>query len=250
MARAFLYGNGCASQRRSRQSQGYGLEQQDLVGQEGEGGGNENQSDQIHWYPHRRNSARAQRVLRACNIRRGWSNPYDLDGAIAQLRIILSLHGVQDCRIDRRQAHDILVRMTSTFDSWESASRAREALEEGRRGAHHDRTPSISRATLFLRQADPNQHKSSIPLAQFTAQRALWAFLSDPVTGGKSCSLQFDVVPNIEKVFVKVGGDDKRLVGALKVQLEKLTSGEKVDGWHPSLAQDSFRHSVAEDTGV
>lgn len=184
------------------------------------------------------------------NIRRGWSNPYDLDGAIAQLRIILSLHGVQDCRIDRRQAHDILVRMTSTFDSWESASRAREALEEGRRGAHHDRTPSISRATLFLRQADPNQHKSSIPLAQFTAQRALWAFLSDTVTGGKSCSLQFDVVPNIEKVFVKVGGDDKRLVGALKVQLEKLTSGEKVDGWHPSLAQDSFRHSVAEDTGV
>ncbi|KDQ28025.1 hypothetical protein PLEOSDRAFT_28175 [Pleurotus ostreatus PC15] len=52
-------------------------------------------------------------------------------------------------------------------------------------------------------------------------------------------------------VRMRLLGKVKEAVGALKVRVENLAAGEKIEGWHPSLghSKSRFIHTVAQETG-
>lgn len=67
----------------------------------------------------------------------------------------------------------------------------------------------------------------------------------------KACNLLVNELRNC--VQVRVTGTVKPAIGALKVQVENLTKGDKVEGWHRLLAGppgDAFARRVLADTGA
>ncbi|KDQ28024.1 hypothetical protein PLEOSDRAFT_1065341 [Pleurotus ostreatus PC15] len=55
----------------------------------------------------------------------------------------------------------------------------------------------------------------------------------------------------MDVVRMRLLGKVKEAVGALKVRVENLAAGEKIEGWHPSLGyqKSQFVRTVAQDTG-
>ncbi|KAJ6500587.1 hypothetical protein C8R45DRAFT_978256 [Mycena sanguinolenta] len=92
---------------------------------------------------------------------------------------------------------------------------------------------------------DPIQYTLSIPLAQYQAQKRVWDSLTDATSNSDECSIRINLH---DEAFIRVCGENRRAVGALKVRVETLAAGEKVVLWHPSFASGSgktFASSVA-----
>ncbi|KAH7103891.1 hypothetical protein BKA62DRAFT_30572 [Auriculariales sp. MPI-PUGE-AT-0066] len=73
-----------------------------------------------------------------------------------------------------------------------------------------------------------------IPSAQYHAQRIQWQRLRTRIKDRTVCQLDFREL-NHGNHFVQVTGTEKRAVGMLKVQAERIASGVRVPGWHRSL---------------
>ncbi|KAG6918219.1 hypothetical protein DXG01_015812 [Tephrocybe rancida] len=158
------------------------------------------------------------------------SNSYDLQDLLGDLRRHLhSLPGDGITSIDSApDREDGLMTLKVQFKNWEDANNARTSLEDKR--LH----PSYPTIRLSL---PPSLHfTSTIPVQQYDAQKRLWDTLAEP-NGDKGPRVHINRIPNRNIVTIRLSGDDKKLVGALKVRVETLAAGEKLGAtyWHRSF---------------
>ncbi|KZP14840.1 hypothetical protein FIBSPDRAFT_833619 [Athelia psychrophila] len=99
----------------------------------------------------------------------------------------------------------------------------------------------------WLQLPDPIQYTISISAPQYRAQRKSWNDLLAAVQDKEGLKLW--IAPRGRMHIIRVGGEDKKAVGSLKVRIESIAAGEKLEGWHPSLSQQ-FMDRVLQDTGA
>ncbi|EDR14433.1 uncharacterized protein LACBIDRAFT_304976 [Laccaria bicolor S238N-H82] len=111
------------------------------------------------------------------------------------------------------------VRVKVRFHTWEAAKSVSDTLDKTKLPGRHD-YPLL---------------KTSIPHVQYKSQSKLWNSLMEGRENGMA-GLHIHQRPN-GRVIIKVTGDDKKAVGALKVRVESLVGGERLDAsyWHHSL---------------
>ncbi|KZP04504.1 hypothetical protein FIBSPDRAFT_1054631 [Athelia psychrophila] len=108
--------------------------------------------------------------------------------------------------------------------------------------------PFIGNNTFcWLRLPDPIQYTITISASQYRAQRKLWNDLLATVQG--KAGLKLWIVLRDRAHIVHVGGEDRKAVGSLKVRVNSIAAGEKLEGWHPSLSL-RFMDRVLQDTGA
>ncbi|KZP08446.1 hypothetical protein FIBSPDRAFT_874560 [Athelia psychrophila] len=106
--------------------------------------------------------------------------------------------------------------------------------------------PFIGNKTFCsLQLPDPIQYAITISAPQYHAQRKSWDDLLTTVQDKDR--LRLSIAPCDMIYIIRVEGEDKKAVGSLKVRVESIAAGEKLEGWHPSLSQQ-FMDSVLQDT--
>ena len=120
------------------------------------------------------------------------------------------------------------VRVKAYFDSWKDAKRAHDSLD----GKQLDLNSPMFRTSL----PSALQYKTIIALPQYEAQKRKWDALSENMTGSDA-HVQINAVEDRKAVFICVLGQDKKAVGSLKVRVEGMVAGERLDSkfWHPSF---------------
>jgi hypothetical protein len=124
------------------------------------------------------------------------------------------------------------------FKSWEQAKTARDSLDGQRL------RPDFPHFRFFL--PNPLQFVSTIPIQQYRAQKRQW----DSLGGNKNnegSQLRINIYEN-ERVALRVVGEDKKAVGSLKVRVETLVAGERLDVtyWHRSFNSPKGRQFLAK----
>jgi len=126
------------------------------------------------------------------------------------------------------------------FSSWDEAHAAYTRLSDRRYGNQ----------TVWLRLPDPMHFTLVIPVEQYKAQKTQWDSLSSSIKDRRACTLNVRDTGNV--VHIRLSGSVKEATGALKVRVENLARGDKVDGWHRSLgfSGNSFVARVRSETGA
>ena len=126
------------------------------------------------------------------------------------------------------------------FSTWDEAHIAYTHLSDKRYGNR----------PVCLRLPDPMYFTLIIPAEQYRAQMAQWDSLSNSIKDKKACSLGVRDAGNV--VRIRLSGSVKEATGALKVRVENLARGEKVEGWHRSLGipGNLFVSRVYPETGA
>lgn len=126
------------------------------------------------------------------------------------------------------------------FSSWDDAHVAYTYLTDKRYGNQPVR----------LRLPDPMYFTLVIPAEQYKAQKAQWDSLLSSIKDRKACTLNVRDSGNI--VRIQLSGSVKEATGALKVRVENLARGDKVEGWHRSLGVpgNPFVLRVHSETGA
>ncbi|RDB20510.1 ATP-dependent RNA helicase DEAH12, chloroplastic [Hypsizygus marmoreus] len=176
------------------------------------------------------------------------SNNYDLQELFSSLRQHLDSlpdSGMKSFDIVSQNGLDGVVTVRAHFESWSHANRARESLA-GRR-------LRLDYPTFRLSLPRPLQFISTIPSQQYKAQRRLWDSLAQ-MNDKKGSNIYINTNERAV-VRVRVNGDNKKAVGALKVRVETLVAGEKLDAnfWHRSFLSTkgrAFLDKVFDETGV
>ena len=120
------------------------------------------------------------------------------------------------------------VRVKAYFDSWKDAKRAHDSLDgkqlESNSPMFHTSLPSAL------------QYKTIVALQQYEAQKRKWDALTENTTGSDA-RVQINTVEDLNTVLISVLGQDKKAVGSLKVRVEGMAAGERLDShfWHPSF---------------
>lgn len=128
------------------------------------------------------------------------------------------------------------------FRTWEQAKIAYDSL-------YNQRFPFIGNGMPMLRLSDPFYYSFTIPLTQYHAQAKGWNSLKDSCKETKGCSFFID--PKDRVCILRVRGTDRKAVGLLKVKIEQLAAGERMDrwlGWFGSAAGGQFLDSVSQET--
>ncbi|KAF8227976.1 hypothetical protein L208DRAFT_1453476 [Tricholoma matsutake] len=137
------------------------------------------------------------------------------------------------------------ISIQARFDTRELAKAARDSLDGKRL------RPDLPYFRFWL--PDPLRFISTIPLQQYRAQKRQWdALAASPED--RSSQLRIHI-PDSKRAIIRLTGDDKKAVGSLKVRVETLVAGERLDVscWHRSFnsAQgQNFLSKVHSDTGV
>ncbi|KAF9483016.1 hypothetical protein BDN70DRAFT_990656 [Pholiota conissans] len=123
---------------------------------------------------------------------------------------------------------DAEARIKVGFDEWEDAKRAHDTMDKKRLLIHNF---PLLRSWL----PKPLQYSIKIPRQQFQAQKSQWDELSEKKPG-RDAHVQTKVGDRGD-VFIRVLGQDKKAAGSLKVRVEGMAAGEKLDAthWHPSF---------------
>ncbi|KAK7691364.1 hypothetical protein QCA50_004762 [Cerrena zonata] len=174
-----------------------------------------------------------------CSLRQLNPVVYHIETAIEDLQRIMEAHAAEPVVI-RSINHTADGRITAEaqFSTWEHAKRAHDSLS----GIRH---PCIGGSTIFVRLPDPHYYTITIHQDQYTAQRAQWDYLVK-TTDGDKCRVQ--IVPRTygqERIQIRVLGNDKQVVGTLKVRVENLVRGERFDGWHRMFTSHVGRKFLA-----
>ncbi|EAU90699.2 RING finger protein [Coprinopsis cinerea okayama7 len=130
------------------------------------------------------------------------------------------------------------------FESYEDAEKVYDAIQQGHFGSFPHFRPSL-----------PKRHEYSItiPVAQYEAQRSRWDELADSNGDKKKAFVTVKTVANGARMVVKVLGSDQEEVGVLKVRVEALVAGQRLDSnhWHSSFFSSDgskFLERVNADT--
>ena len=123
------------------------------------------------------------------------------------------------------------VRVKAYFDNLEDAKRAHDSLD----GKHLDSNSPMFQSSLSSLPS-AMQYETIVTLRQYEAQKGKWDALSKSMTGSDA-HVQINKVENRKTVLVRVFGNDKKAVGSLKVRVEGMVAGERLDShfWHPSF---------------
>ncbi|KAF9483036.1 hypothetical protein BDN70DRAFT_359239 [Pholiota conissans] len=115
------------------------------------------------------------------------------------------------------------------FNDWDKAKRAHDVVDKKR---------LIGGNFPLLRSwlPTPLQYSIKISLQQFQVQKSQWDELSEKKPGCDA-HVQTRVGDLGDIVFIRVLGQDKKAAGSLKVRVEGMVAGEKLDAtyWHPSF---------------
>ncbi|KAF7970146.1 hypothetical protein HWV62_24924 [Athelia sp. TMB] len=159
------------------------------------------------------------------------------------LRYIASIPGVQLIRLENVVVDSVggTYSVRAHFGSW---AQTRDVHNQ----CNKRRFPFIGNsAFLWLRLPDPIEYNITIPISQYRAQEKERDALVKSIKDEDGRKLT--IVPRDRVSVIRVGGEDKKAVGSLKVRVESIAAGEKVDGWHSSLSQ-RFADRVLRDTGA
>ncbi|KAK1226815.1 hypothetical protein PQX77_010197 [Marasmius sp. AFHP31] len=133
--------------------------------------------------------------------------------------------------------------MRIQFKSWEDAKRV------------HDQFVNVKfeiTGNSMFRLWLPDPYQITVPMEQYQAQKKQWDSFVKDTKDRKESSLHVRMLD--DKVILRVGGDDLKAVGMLKVRVESLVAGEILrDMWHAwfdSTAGKKFLESVHTDTGA
>ncbi|PFH50422.1 hypothetical protein AMATHDRAFT_3988 [Amanita thiersii Skay4041] len=124
------------------------------------------------------------------------------------------------------------------FNSWESAKKARDLLQVQKLSTGY---PNMK---VWLQE--PILYTITIPLVQYNAQKPLW----DSFAERDDNKAAFVRVTNIsdDRVAIRVFGEDKKVVGQLKVRVESVIAGERLDGtlWNRHFTTASGRQFLED----
>ncbi|THU99183.1 hypothetical protein K435DRAFT_606196, partial [Dendrothele bispora CBS 962.96] len=133
--------------------------------------------------------------------------------------------------------------LRARFKSWEDAKKVHDQLA-------NKRFAFIGNDTFRLWLPDPYQ--ITIPMQQYLAQKKQWDSFVNDTKNRKESTLHVRTFP--EKVVLRVGGDDMKAVGMLKVRVESLVAGEILQDmshvWFGSAAGQRFLESLCTETGA
>ena len=98
------------------------------------------------------------------------------------------------------------------------------------------------------------QYETIVALLQYEAQKRKWDALSEDLTGSNA-HVQISTVEDQKTVLICVSGQDKKAVGLLKVRVEGMAAGERLDSnyWHPSFLTpdgEAFFEQIYKDKKV
>ncbi|KAG1819232.1 uncharacterized protein BJ212DRAFT_1268100 [Suillus subaureus] len=135
---------------------------------------------------------------------------------------------------------DGIVLVRARFSSWEDANVVHTRLLNHR----------IGNVSFWLRLPNPTQYSITISTEQFRAQKSLWDALIGSIKDKRVCMLHIHEQGAV--VRMRLSGSKKEAIGALKVRVESLIAGEKVEGWHMTLGHPNniFLRSVFDNTGA
>ena len=121
------------------------------------------------------------------------------------------------------------------FDEWEDAKNAYAAIR-------NMRSPANSAQFRSWFPPSPLQYSMQIPRAQYEAQKKQWDALSEKKPGSDT-HVQPKIGERGDVVFLRVLGHDKKAAGPLKVRVENMVAGDKLDAtyWHSSFGSPSGR---------
>ncbi|KAF9483012.1 hypothetical protein BDN70DRAFT_828168 [Pholiota conissans] len=123
---------------------------------------------------------------------------------------------------------DAEVKIKVEFSDWEEAKRAYDTMNK-----KHLLNKNFPLLRCWLPK--PLQYSIKIPLQQFQAQKSQWDELSEKKP---DCDAHVQTkVGDRDDVLIRVLGQDKKATGSLKVRVEGMVAGEKLDAtyWHPSF---------------
>ena len=120
------------------------------------------------------------------------------------------------------------VRVKAYFGSLEDAKRAHDSLD----GKQLNENSPIFHTSL----PSALQYKTTVTFQQYEAQKGKWDALSQNMTGSDA-QVQISTTEDWKTIFICVSGQDKKAVGSLKVRVEGMVAGERLDSqfWHPSF---------------
>ncbi|KAF4598547.1 hypothetical protein EYR38_006951 [Pleurotus pulmonarius] len=142
---------------------------------------------------------------------------------------------------------DGMVTVKARFNSREEAERVYLLLSKGT----FPWSINMLESTFWLHLPALMQYTLTIPAAQYSAQKHQWDSLVESIKHRNACNLFITGLRAVDVVQMRIVGNVKEAVGALKVRVENLAAGEKIEGWHPSLghSRSQFIRAVVEDTG-
>ena len=120
------------------------------------------------------------------------------------------------------------------FENWEDAKKAFELLDKKEMFLN---SPTISASLENLAR-----DKIVIPQQQYKAQETQWNFLSEKRPGSDAYVHIRQKIRHRDDVYkIQVVGQDKTMVGVLKVKVGNMVAGNKLDSslWHPSFTSSS-----------
>jgi len=151
---------------------------------------------------------------------------------------------MKTCQLFDPDPHSTLDRevLTLEFDTWENAQLAARTIEA-------KNIPSL-RCNV---QRPYYQYSIRIPLAQYEAQKQQWVDLTKRKRKQEAC-LEIKTIGE-NSVTIQVEGRNRRSLGVLNRNVEKLVRGEILDGiyWHPSFASEdsvTFLKRLVDKTAV
>ncbi|RXW18737.1 hypothetical protein EST38_g7108 [Candolleomyces aberdarensis] len=175
------------------------------------------------------------------------SNTYDLEWFISWLKAAVEREGCIPGSFETAKVDDNRMRAVAKFQARDTLERAAATLQ---RGIHI----SFAKRGPILGVIVPAEHQYTIKISttQYRAQKAQW----DTMTEGRGRGKAF-VRINEKKnglVFINVEGSDQQEIGPLKVRVEGLVAGERLDAehWHNSFlnSQKTLCEKVSAETGA
>ncbi|PBK78404.1 hypothetical protein ARMSODRAFT_39896 [Armillaria solidipes] len=169
---------------------------------------------------------------------------FDIDSAIRSLQLHINrIEGVemQSFNVTSRGDNEAgILSIRTRFNTWDDAKKVHDALLD-RRFSY------ICNSVFWLRIAPQALYTITIPSGQYRAQETLWKELQGNIKDCKACNIIIREL-NGGSYRIQVSGTVKAALGALKVRVESLAAGEKIDRWHDHLAypQAQLVQQIAE----
>ena len=170
----------------------------------------------------------------ALTIRKLPPRSHDVD-IVAYVRSNIECDGLEDFAVikpDVRRANSSKpMRARARFDEWEAARTAADRLE---------RASQMNGLKIRIFLPKQVEYVTKIPSRQYEVQRRQWTSLPAKANSTvPNAPYVFIRHGNQGDVFVTVEGNDRSSVGTLKVRVEGLVNGTKLDAsyWHPTWRQ-------------
>ncbi|KZT18823.1 hypothetical protein NEOLEDRAFT_1124945 [Neolentinus lepideus HHB14362 ss-1] len=136
-----------------------------------------------------------------------------------------------------------IVVVKARFESWSQAKVAYDHFET------NNKPPCIDGAKLRVSLPERHWYSLCIPRQQYTAQRSVFDELvnkhGDPSIAKISVQERNNYGPD-KPVWLTLRGNDTQAVGALKIQLERIIEGERLDLWDTSFASEEGAAGLLE----